>query len=237
MPFVEDPIAVALAAGDRPRVFGINANLLSPPPDALAKAYAPLRDALAAAFVLTGVHIYPAHALHVTAANLVPFTQARVPPESQPAVSAAWSAALTAAATLPGWPSAPFPLVARTLRLDACAVILLFDDPTNAVEHIRGCIKQVFDNNASLESAFRPLGGRAASCYRSPSIIHMTLLRFTRPMEDAKVEATIGAAFSSVREAWTPLLLKADSLALVREEVPYMHLDQEACTILRLPFA
>lgn len=142
--FKPDPLAAALASGDRPSSWGLNLNLASPPPPELAAPYERLTAALSTAFAPAGnVHLYPFSSLHITASSPAPFTHCGLDASERASYVAKWAAALRDACTADnGFPTGPFPVVYERVVLESAAAFFAITDPTGSVARVRACIKR-----------------------------------------------------------------------------------------------
>ena len=215
-PFIVDPRAAALADGTAGPVWGVNANLLSPPPAALQLPYNRLASALTAALSADGgLYVYPYHALHVTLASPAPFTDTRITGDpARAACAAAWRDALRDF-SLP-----PFDVTLERLELQQRAAFFVIADPSGGVERLR----DAFRNALRLHPALVALGTLATedACFRCPAIVHTTVARFAAPSTLPPEE--VRQRFDAVADSWGPVTLRVDSVVLVEEAVPYMHL-------------
>jgi hypothetical protein len=244
--FLGDPTVLKLAAGDRPPSWGLNMNLVSPPPAQLCDAYrALLETSSAEARVLldAGAYFYPDWSLHLTLASPAPFTNTMLADaDSQAAYADVWARALSEVSQTRKdgeWPAGPFPLVIERLLLDKAAGIMLYSDPTGAVTQLRDTIKRIaaehplFSGTAGSKAnpvgAGTPSGGEllARSGFKVPGIIHSTVLRFKRDIAPGPEADAVRAAFDALAARWAPVTVQAEAVLLVHERVPYMHLHLE----------
>ena len=227
-PFYVDPIAARLAtaggehqrllsSADSAGVWGINANLLSPPPPELCAQYESFAVALSAAMRPCGGYVYPAYTLHVTAASCSPFTHSRVRPHDRPALRKAWNRALS---DFP--PLAPFELTLMRPKLEHAAALFELTDPTGGVAALRGLFRDAFERHPAL----RELGSVVDddSAFRIPGIVHSTILRVVAPPVGGITPEEVRRRFDIIAATWKPLKLRVSSVILVEEVVPYMHL-------------
>ena len=247
-----DPFTTSIQRGDtgRGRLWGLNLNLCSPPPSALARPYAQLVAALRAGALGSpafGAYFYPFPYLHITCAAPAPFTKCDVTLRERPALVAAWAAALSAAAQSGELPAGPFPLVFGTPTLGRAAAIFPVEDPTGSVARTRAVITACFETSA--EVAGLPATLRERCCFSIPHIVHSTFLRFgdvdgsaasgggSREKDSV---AAMRAEFEATAAGWQPITVEAEALHLVEEVAAYMHLDlagEDADKIvLSLPF-
>jgi len=237
---------VRLAAGDRPISWGLNMNLVSPPPAQLCDAYrALLETSSAEARVLfdAGAYFYPDWSLHLTLASPAPFTNTMLADDvSRDAYADIWARALRGVAEgrkAGEWPVGPFPLVIERLVLDKAAAIMLYSDPTGAVTQLRDSIKRIAaehplftgaaGSGAGPGGAGTPSGGEllARSGFKVPGIIHSTVMRFKHDIAPGQEADAVRAAFDALAARWVPITVQADAMLLVHERVPYMHLHLE----------
>lgn len=230
--FVLDKWAQVLADGAPSDVWGINLNLASPPPETLRVPYTTLAGRLEATLAPAGVYVYPFHCLHITVASLVPFSSNAVTDSAhRAALTAAWISALADTCTTEnGFPDAPFELVYGRPTLERAAAIFRIDDTSGSVARIRACVRRAFDTHPALRALAGPDGPLAASDFRIPNIVHTSIMRFVRrPRGDEPVAAMsddeIRAAFEAAAAAWEPVVVRVGRITIVREDVPYMHVD------------
>lgn len=187
--------------------------------EALRAPYAELRTRLQAAMRPFGGYVYPFESLHVTVTSQSPFTDSCLAAADRPAFERAWAEALSSARSSDArWPRAPFPLVFRSVRLDANAALFVIDDPTGAIAALRQLLEELARSPALAPYA-------AAAGMRSPKIVHSTILRFAHPPPAEATEEAVRAAFDEAVACWQPVTVQADALLLVREVVPFMHLE------------
>jgi hypothetical protein len=232
------------AAAPLPESWGLNINVASPPPEELRVPYEALCTRLAGAMRGSGAYLYPFRFLHVTVASPAPFTACDVPhPAERAALERGWAQALRDACVPDeGYPSAPFPLVFARVSLSRAAAIFEVEDPTGAIEHcrriVRGC--EEAPPLADLDEGGLAGGLLARSGFKVPGIIHATFLRFAAPADAGVDDDAIQRSFNAVAATWVPVTVVCDRLLLVRETVPYMHLDlhgkDAAAIIAELPF-
>ena len=127
--FKVDALAQPLAAGARPRTWGLSMNALAQAHAELGPAYTPWAAAAAAAMAPAGAcYFYHHDFTHVTAAAPAPFTHAALAGWTEAERSdftARWRDALRDSIAAAGseWPRAPFPLTFGKLELhDSCAM-------------------------------------------------------------------------------------------------------------------
>jgi len=195
---------------------------------------------------LPAVYTYPTIYLHVTLATLVHPTKVAGSDDlsSEGLQQDKKKEALElvrSASKLPGWPKEPLRLVVDSAQIGKRAGILLWKDLSGGVAAIRNCLREVSmeTDDSNAQRTIVP---------KIPGIIHSTFLRFSEvpqtPGEDVQ-EAfrSKGLATPSIEffcnsgggcddsddtttgtTNKTPLLLRADTVRLVSESTPYMHL-------------
>ena len=224
--FRVDALAQPLAVGARPRTWGLSLNALAQAHPELTPAYSPWAAAAAEALRATGAcYFYHADFTHVTAAAPAPFTNASLAAwtEAERADFAErWRDALEDTIRSPGsgWPAAPFPLTFAALELhDSCAIVKV-EDPTGGVAAVR----RVFA--AAAKHPRLADGGAGAallarSGYKTPQIVHSTVMRIVAPpsMPDAEFEAR----WAAVAATWVPVTVTARECAYLVEGVAYQH--------------
>lgn len=228
--FKIDPYTTTLMEGDASvgAVWGLNANLASPPSEAFREPYIALLDSFRKALECdpqqAGIYLYPFYTLHITCGSPAPFTNSGVRPDERASLCDAWIAALREVCTHEnGFPMKPFPLVFDRVTLEPAAGIFRVEDPTGAVGRIRACMHKAFEAHPAIRSLPDGLAQRAA--FRTPNIIHATFLRFGRERGPGVTDEAIRSAFEAAANDWKPVTVICDALRLVEECAIYMHLE------------
>jgi hypothetical protein len=109
--------------------------------------------------------------------------------------------------------------VFKAIKLESTAAFFEVEDATGGVWALRACVKAA--------SAIADPSGELLklAAYKTPFIVHSTVLRFARPPRDGISEADIRARFDSVAATWRPVTVLADRMIAVCEKVPFMHLE------------
>lgn len=222
--FSLDAIAVPLARGERPVTWGLNLNAF---PQAQAELAAPYDTWAATASPLlegSGAYLYPSTFLHVTASSPAPFTNpalAAFSSEDRAALEAAWLTALRAECTpsAVGWP-ARFSLTFRRLQLCASCAIFSVDDPAGGVAAVRACVAAAAARVAAGPAAHL----HARSGWKSPNIVHSTIMRLVAPAEPG---VDLAARWAAAAELWPAqgVTIECPAMTFLREIVPYQHMD------------
>ena len=233
-----DAIAVPLARGERPPVWGLNLNAFPQGLAELAEPYNAWKALAAPLLARTGAHLYASPYLHVTASSPAPFTHAGLAawtPEERARYTAAWRAALAAtccAAAGGGWPSAPYTLRFRALELHASCAIFMVEDPSGAVARVRACVAAAAALVGASEGELL-----ARSGWKSPKIVHSTIMRIVAPTEPGAMQA----AWAAAAAAWPSegVAVQCREMVFLEEVVAYQHLDPDpaAYEICRFPYA
>mmetsp|Transcript_27715 Transcript_27715/g.65101 ORF Transcript_27715/g.65101 Transcript_27715/m.65101 type:complete len:297 (-) Transcript_27715:1905-2795(-) len=193
---------------------------------------------------LPAVYLYPTEHLHVTLASFHRPTKVADSPElsgdAQRAKKRKALELVRSASKLPGWPKEPLRLVVDSARIGTRAGILLWKDLSGGVDAIRSCLREaLLLTDAGGSDGAKPMDASI------PGIIHSTFLRFAevprtpaKDVQDAFESRGLGtpggeffrASGSDGDETATtnsPLILRADTVRLVSESVPYMHLPND----------
>ena len=234
-----DAIAIPLAAGERPPTWGLNLNVFPQGQADLAAPFAAWKALAAPLLAATGAYLYDTPYLHVTASSPAPFTHAPLASWSEAErtrYERAWGAALAAVCTraaCPQWPAAPFPLIFRELQLHASCAIFLVEDPTGAVGAIRECVAAAA---ALVQGTEGELLGRSG--WKSPKIVHSTIMRIVAPTEPGVMQA----AWAEAAARWPQegVTITCKEMVYLREVVAYQHMqdpDTPEFVIARFPYA
>lgn len=241
-PFSPDRYVRGLRAGNPDRVFGINLNLIGPPPKEFIPPYKAFIADLSRALDGLDVYLYPTYSIHITAGALVPFTHNGITdPAERELLKRAWAAAFRD--FLPNqacWPKEPFAITYVKPVLDTSAGYFAVEDPSGAVARIRMCLKTAQDEFIpAFPGVTADLVDRTK--FKVPGIIHSTFLRFGPNIASSEVSGDeIRARFESAARSFQPVTLRIDHVNLVEERVPYMHLQMEGrdadCVLSSVPF-
>jgi hypothetical protein len=233
-----DLLAVPLARGERPAVWGLNLNAFPQGQADLAAPFAAWKARAAPLLAATGAHLYDVPYLHVTASSPAPFTHPELAgwaPEERARYTAAWRAALAGACSpgCAGWPAAPFVLRFKALELHASCAIFMVEDPSASIAAVRACVAA-----AAAAVAAGPEGALLArSGWKSPKIVHSTVMRIVRPTEPGAMQAAWAAAAAEWPLEGVEVTCR--EMVFLEEVVPYQHLDPDpaAYELCRYPYA
>lgn len=231
MPLTLDTIAIPLARGERPPVWGLNLNAFPQGPDDLKSAYETWLEAAKVELEGTGAYLYPHDYTHVTASSPAPFTNASLASwseEERAEYAAAWLIALRetcCAGNAAGveWPDAPFPLVFETLELkDNCAIFSVRDE-TGGVAKIRAAVAAAARHPALASGRAAEL--LAKSGFKTPGIVHSSIMRFAAPRAEGLSEDDVKERWARAAALWPgPVTVMADKMTYIIEAVPYQHI-------------
>ncbi len=233
-----DALAVPLARGERPAVWGLNLNAFPQGQADLGAPFTAWKARAAPLLAATGAHLYDVPYLHVTASSPAPFTHGELAswtPAERARYTAAWRGALGAACApgSPGWPAAPFVLRFRALELHASCAIFMVEDASGSIGAVRECVAR-----AAAAVAAGPEGALLArSGWKSPKIVHSTVMRIVRQTEPGAMQAAWAAAAAQ----WPAegVDVTCSEMVFLEELVAYQHLDPDprAFEICRFPYA
>jgi 2'-5' RNA ligase len=243
MRVVVDEKVQALARGERPASWGVNLNLCSPPPDELRAAIGNVARALADV-PGTNLYIYPAPYLHLTVASPFPFTAsapAIVDDDARRTLAEDCAVrAVRAALSEGGRDAGEIEVEFERVELGRDAegrptAVILRGAPNAAIDALRAGIPRHLhaDADACALGLVRAEGEGWDGLAKAPrpGFVHMTLARFVdQPREP--VEDVVRLLDETLAGAWKEPLRVRSRLRLVRESVPYMHLDVAAHTLL-----
>lgn len=236
--FTSDKIASALKVGRRDSYWGLNLNVFPMEADELREQYLVWKEKAEQIMVGTGAYFSPFEHIHVTASSPAPF---RHPGHSnwtdadRSCFTDAWIEALRDNCSVLNdeWPKRPFPLVFERLELHGNCGIVLLEDPTNSVSRIRQCVSRCPQHPALCAEKMKMLV--AQSGFRSPSIIHCTVMRLTGEyMED--FDSELEARWARVAREWTRCVVTAQRMTFVKEIVAYQHFRQSEGLIAEFPY-
>ena len=223
-----DEIAVPLARGERPPVWGLNLNVFPQGQADFAVPFAAWVSQAAPLLSPFGCYLYDTQFLHVTASSPAPFTNGASlstwVEEEKARYSAAWLGALQAACKPSSggaegrWPRAPFPLVFKTLRLDSSCAIFLVEDPTGSVAAIRECVAVAAQVVEQREPELF-----ARSGWKTPKIIHSTVMRIVELNADA---GPLQNAWAQAAALWPAegVTILCKEMTFLKEVVAYQHM-------------
>ena len=227
-----------LARGERPPVWGLNLNAFPQGLPELAAPYTAWAAAAAPLLAGTGAYLYAAPYLHVTASSPAPFTHGALAAwtaDERARYTAAWRAALAATCRSSaggGWPAAPFALRFQALELHASCAVFMVEDASGAVAAVRACVAAA----AGLVAAAEP-DLLARSGWKSPKIVHSTIMRIVAPTEPGAMQA----AWAAAAAAWPRegVVVQCREMVFLEEVVAYQHLDPDpaAFEICRFAYA
>jgi hypothetical protein len=191
---------------------------------------------------LPAVYLYPTIYLHITLATFVRPTKiiSDNNNESKDLRQAKKEGALElvrSASKLPGWPTEPLQLVVDKAQIGKSAGILLWKDLSGGVAAIRNCLRRA---SAEVDASANDNDTPATTTIvpTIPWIIHSTFLRFSsapqtpgEKLQEAfrsRVQEKLGKEFfrTAADDGTTPFL-QADTVRLVCESSPYMHLPND----------
>ena len=174
------------------------------------------------------VHMYPPHALHLTLATLSSFKNPHdaygqaLPGPERNHFRRTWARAL-GEHLRPQVHLGPIKLVAERLELSSAAGFLVFTDPSGRVASIRAAVRLAL-RTVMLDAIISGLDKRTLNSVQTglhiPDIIHSTVLRFAAPPTNP---VRFQQGFASIAQAWQPIEVQIEVLALVEEIVPFMH--------------
>ncbi|KAI9022465.1 hypothetical protein DFJ74DRAFT_91985 [Hyaloraphidium curvatum] len=225
-PFKADTYVESLRNGLPAPVFGLNINLLGPsPPEKLLSAYRKLVTELEAALP-SFVHLYPDHAMHITAASPVPFTVNSLEDLGErEVIQDAWTRAFAEYIPRhPDWPREPFEIVFVRPVLDPAAGYFWAEDASGSVTRLRKVIGDAQRDFIPRCQGMSP-ETLAKAAFKIPQIIHSTFLRFGSAVASSPLSGDdIRMWFEeAAARAWTPCSIRVDDVRLVLETEPYMH--------------
>jgi hypothetical protein len=232
--FTIDPIAVPLARGERPTIWGLNLNVFPQGHPDLKSAYETWYNVASPILHGTGAYLYPFEHTHITASSPAPFTNPSLTSftiAEREEYASAWLVALKATCCAKNsvgidWPDAPFPLVFETLELKENCAIFIFRDETGGVAKIRKAITA-----ASCHPIFS-IGGRPAellarSGFKTPNIIHSSIMRFAAPRAEGITDQDISERWANAAALWPgPITVMAEKMTFIIEAVAYQHISK-----------
>ena len=190
------------------------------------------------------VYLYPTIYLHITLATFVRPTKiiSDNNAESKYLRQAKKDVALElvrSASKLPGWPTKPLQLVVDKAQIGKSAGILLWKDLSGGVAAIRNCLRKASaeaEVDASANDNATPATTKIVPTI--PGIIHSTFLRFSSAPQTpgekvqeafrSRIQEKIGKEFFRIADGdETAPFLQADTVRLVCESTPYMHLPND----------
>lgn len=221
-----DPIALPLSRNERPATWGLNLNAFPQGQGDLAIPFQAWKDTITPLLSGTGAYAYDPAYLHVTASSPAPFTHAPLvdwTEDEKATYTTHWHSALRKTCVVgghPSWPSEPFPLTFKTLELHASCAIFMVDDPTQGLRRIREAVA-----GAAELVAAGPAGPLLAkSGWKSPKIVHSTIMRLVTPPEQG---ANVVEAWGRAAQEWKEVTIMCHQMTFLKEIVPFQHLDPE----------
>lgn len=244
--FTPDTYIEGLRNGNPKKVFGLNVNLVGPPPASLLDHYLAFIADLKKALEGIDAYFYPDYSVHITAASSVPFTTNHITdPEERELLKTAWIKTFKDfVVKQPEWPREPFEITYMKPVLDPGAAYFDVQDPTGAVDRLRTCIKRAHKEYLPNLPGITPdLLQRAQ--FKVPFIIHTTFLRFGPRIGESKLSVDeIRKRFdATTAKSWKPLTIRVSGVLFVNETMPYMHLHlsetgkDRSNVLMSIPFA
>lgn len=239
--FALDTIAVPLALGERPATWGLNLNVFPQAHPDFESAYRQWVADATPHLEGTGAYLYPFEHTHVTAASPAPFTHGPLASWSEAEraeLAGLWLIALRETC-VPGnaagvdWPSAPFPLIFEKLELKSNCGIFMVDDPTGGVAKIRRAVSAAAKHRVFATPRGADLLARGG--FKTPNIVHSSVMRFTSPssLSDAEIEERWARAAA----CWPgPVTVLADAMTFIIEFIPYQHMDPTLGHLCAFPY-
>ena len=192
------------------------------------------------------VYLYPTIYLHITLATFVRPTKiiSDNSDQSKDLRQVKKDLALQlvrSASTLPGWPTEPLQLVVDKAQIGKSAGILLWKDLSGGVAAIRNCLRKASAeaDDISSNDIDTPATATTKIVPTIPGIIHSTFLRFSSTPQTpgekvqeafrSRIQERIGKEFFQIvgdDDATNPFL-QANTVRLVCESSPYMHLPND----------
>lgn len=236
-----DPIALPLSLSQHPPTWGLNLNAFPQGQADLAGPFTAWRALAAPLLASTGAYLYSSDYLHVTASSPAPFTHPALASWSaaeRERYTAAWLAALRSTCSSAGspgvWPSAPFALTFRALELHASCAIFMVEDSSGSVARIRQCVAAA----AALVQGGSEGELLGRSGWKSPRIVHSTIMRIVTATEPGAMQT----AWAAAAAAWPAegVTICCKEMVYLKELVPYQHMvnpDSPECVIARFPYS
>ncbi|CAE7944604.1 unnamed protein product [Symbiodinium sp. KB8] len=204
-----------------------------PMPQPVLEQYELFREKLAAAMPKEA-YVYPGTTLHCTICTLRAFTSGRMESSEKQRSSESWSKILDAARRDPGWPTGPVALKMGRPTLEGSAGIFRYEDTAGTIAAMRKALRAAIiaaggepaegggDRSKAKPPSGTPEGEPAPHI---PDIVHSTVLRWTAEPAD---RAAAQEAFAQVAESWEPVEIIATAPRAVFEDIPYMHIPDDA---------
>jgi hypothetical protein len=178
------------------------------------------------------VYFYPFAALHTTVATIRPFTfeGALSEPQKDTIIRNA-TQIMERAIRNDSWPKNPLRLEIESAQLGSKAGILLWKETTGGMQLIRNCIEEAFDE---LMEEFPEEVPLIKSTFTMPQIIHSTFCRFTRVPRTCcdQVQERFQRDVVSNLSSMFPSSIAVNSVSLVCERTPYMHIPNDERHVL-----
>lgn len=148
-------------------------------------------------------------------------------PEHRQTVIETWKRALETAFQSVEFPTQPFVLEAKSIRMDGGVATIRYDNPTGEVALLRSLVKQAYQNVRQEASKMEAIP-RAALTYsfNSPNIVHSTFVRM------AGLTHPRTASIAVRNYHWKPRNVSVTGLSLALEDRPYMHVPRDEDHIL-----
>mmetsp|Transcript_5948 Transcript_5948/g.13085 ORF Transcript_5948/g.13085 Transcript_5948/m.13085 type:complete len:258 (+) Transcript_5948:49-822(+) len=230
-----DPFVVRLAsntakAGD---ACGLVVICSWPMPQEVCQKYEALRKSLSEVMPQEA-YIYPAGVLHLTVCTLRSFHGPHMDDAGREDRRNLWTPILAAARSMPTWPKSSFRVRMLKPSFEGSAGIFRYDDSDGAVEAMRKCLLQAISDaggtpaigGADRSKGCQPRGGASDDPPpHLPDILHSTILRWAGEPADREAAQK---AFAEAAEAWTPLEVEVFGARAVFEDMPYMHIPEDA---------
>ncbi|GAX26834.1 hypothetical protein FisN_9Lh103 [Fistulifera solaris] len=178
------------------------------------------------------VYFYPFAALHTTVATFRPFTFEGVLSEAQKDVIIRNARQIMERAIRNDrFPQKPLRLEIDSAQLGSKAGILLWKETTGGMQSIRNCIEKAFDD---FMEEFPEEASSMTSTFTMPQINHSTFCRFTKvPNTNCdQVQERFRRDVVSNLSTMFPSSILVNSVSLVCERTPYMHVPNDEIHVL-----
>lgn len=168
----------------------------------------------------TGAYLYPFNALHVTISTPAPFPHpghAKWSTQEREAYREAWQAVLSD--PTPCTSPTPFKLKVKSLKFSPDGTgIILWEDPSGAMGEVRKCIAARVASHPAWDAIPAARGLLPTSGFKTPSIVHSTILRLALPRDPDVSERDLEAKWERAASLWPAsktLTVTSSSLFLV----------------------
>jgi hypothetical protein len=178
------------------------------------------------------VYFYPFAALHTTVATIHPFTFEGILSECQKdSMIRNATQIMERAIRNDLWPQKPLRMEIESAQLGSKAGILLWKETTGGIQSIRNCIEKAFDE---FMEEFPEQAASMKSTFTMPQIIHSTFCRFTKvPSTNCdQVQERFRRDVVSNLSTMFPSSILVNSVSLVCERTPYMHVPNDEIHVL-----